>query len=113
MDQVIEDAAHYLQVYDNDLIFSWTPNEFRLKIKGAQHRVIDEYEMLARSAMFNRYANNSKRAKEKKMFDAEKARRRLDRGDKHWKQSHDSGFAKAYRKASKALKGYFARQKGG
>ncbi|MBD1223295.1 hypothetical protein MST22_17350 [Virgibacillus halodenitrificans] len=114
MDEVIQDAAHYLQVYDIDLIYSWTPREYRLLVKGAQHREIDEYERMARSAMFNRYASNAKHAKEKKMFDADKARKRLDAGDKKYKDSKVINLQR-YRKAKKAMELYLANQskKGG
>lgn len=47
-------------------------------MKGAQLRNIDKYEYMAKSAMANAYASNSKRAKEKKIFDADKQRKLLD-----------------------------------
>ncbi|WP_164670968.1 hypothetical protein [Virgibacillus doumboii] len=112
MFQVIEDAAHYLQVYDIDLIYSWTPREFKTLVKGAQHREIDEFERMARNAMFNRYANNNKHAREKKMFDADKARKRLDQGDKGYKDSKVIDFTR-YRKAKKAMQQYLSKQKKG
>lgn len=113
MDEVIEDAAHYLGVYDNDLIFSWTPHEYRLKIRGAQHREIDEYERLAKGAMFHRYALNAKSAKEKKMFDAEKARKRLNQNDHGYKESRSIDLTR-YHKAKKAMAEYMSNEfKGG
>ena len=73
------DSAHYLEVYDIELIESWTPKEFRLLVKGSQLRNIDKYEYMAKSAMAYAYANNGgKKAKEKKIFDAEKQRKLLD-----------------------------------
>jgi hypothetical protein len=115
MNDVIEKAAHYLQVYDNDLIYSWTPHEFRLKIKGAQHRQIDEYEKEARAAMFGRVANNQKKVRETQLFNADKARKRLDRGSKNWNRSRDVISLEDHRKATKAMREYFktANKKGG
>jgi len=115
MDQIIEDAAHYLQVYDNDLIYSWTPHEFRLKVKGAQHRQIDEYEKEAQAAMFSRIANNKKRVRVTQLFNANKARKRLDRGSKNWRKSNDAVTLEQHRRARAAMKEYFktANKKGG
>lgn len=57
--------------------------------------------------MFNRYAMNAKKASEKKMFDADNARRRLENNDKKWKDSRDvSDIQKRYKKMKQALKGY-------
>lgn len=68
---------------------SWTPREYQAFIRGAQHRQADELENLAIAAMFDRYANNSKRASLKKMFNADQAHRRIDKGaDDEWKESH-------------------------
>ena len=62
-----------------ELIESWTPKEFRLMVKGSQLRNIDKYEYMAKSAMAYAYANNAgKKAKEKKIFDADKQRKLLD-----------------------------------
>ncbi|WP_261772884.1 hypothetical protein, partial [Bacillus tropicus] len=90
-DQIITNSAHWLGVYDVDLIMSWTPNEYKLLLKGAKLRKIDELELMAKNAMFHRYAMNEKRPKEKKMYDADKARRQLERnitGDNDkWRKS--------------------------
>jgi hypothetical protein len=96
------------------LILSWTPREYRAFIKGAQHREIDEYERMARSAMFNRYAMNAKRASERKMFDAEKARKRLNEDNPNWKNSRDMDM-KRLLKLNEAFKGFTPqfRKKGG
>lgn len=104
-----------MQVYDNDLIFSWTPHEFRLKIKGAQHRQIDEYEKEARAAMFGRVANNQKKVRETQLFNADKARKRLDRGSKNWRKARDVISLDDHRRAKAAMKEYFktANKKGG
>lgn len=64
-------------MYDTDLIYSWTPREFRNFTKGAQLRTIDTYELSAISAIFNAKAKNKKRVKLKDIFDAEKARKDL------------------------------------
>nr|WP_309101683.1 hypothetical protein [Fredinandcohnia onubensis] len=96
------------------MILSWTPREYRAFIKGAQHREIDEYERMARSAMFNRYAMNAKRASERKMFDAEKARKRLNEDNANWKNSRDMDM-KRLLKLNEAFKGFTPqfRKKGG
>lgn len=49
-------------------------------MKGAQHRIIDEYELMAKAAMANRYAMNAKRASERKIFNAKQARKNLEKG---------------------------------
>ncbi|MCM3150261.1 MULTISPECIES: hypothetical protein [Bacillus] len=66
-------------VYDNDLIMSWTPNEYKRKLKAAKLREIDEIERMTINAMFHRYANNAKKVKPSQMFDAQKARADLER----------------------------------
>ena len=71
-----------LGVYDTELILSWTPKEYESFIKGAQLRKIDEYELMAKTAMANRYAQHAKRANERKIFNAKQARRNLDKGIK-------------------------------
>lgn len=101
------DASHHLQVYDVELIFSWTPSEFKNFVKGAQYRVIDEFERMARGAMMHRYAMNAKSVKEKKMFDAQKARERLTNGSEGWKDSRVSiQSSKRYKEAREALDNY-------
>lgn len=77
--QVIEDAARWMGVYDNDLIMSWTPNEYKRKLKAAKLREIDEIERMTINAMFHRYAQNAKKVKPSQMFDAKKARAELER----------------------------------
>ena len=104
-------------MYDTELILSWTPNEYRAFIKGAQHREIDDYERMANGAMFNSYAQNAKRATVKKMFDADKARKKLERNDQNWKYSREQTSKRDIAKmALDALKGYvpsFTPKKGG
>lgn len=63
-----------------DLIMNWSPDEYQALVKGAQHRKIDDYEFMAKTAMANRYAQNAKRANERKIFNAKQARRNLDLG---------------------------------
>lgn len=99
------DAAHYLHVYDTDLIMSWTPREFRNFVKGAQLRIVDTYEQMAKQAMFNRYAQNAKRANEKKMFDAALARKRVMSGDDGYKDSRKIDLTR-YRAAKRAMANY-------
>ncbi|MEH7653299.1 hypothetical protein [Bacillus safensis] len=66
-------------VYDNDLIMSWTPNEYKRKLKAAKLREIDEIERMTINAMFHRYALNTKKVKPSQMFDAKKAKDDLER----------------------------------
>lgn len=79
LDQVIVDSARYLQVYDVDLILSWTPKQFSLLIKGARHKQIDDLEMMSFQAMMTAKASNAKRMTPKKLFDSEKAHRKVDK----------------------------------
>lgn len=64
-------------MYDTDLIYSWTPREFRNFTKGAQLRTIDAYEMSAITAIFHAKVKSKKRIKLKDIYDAEKARKDL------------------------------------
>ncbi|MBY0157269.1 hypothetical protein H0178_15870 [Cytobacillus firmus] len=67
---------------------------------------------MAKQAMFNRYAQNAKRANEKKMFDAKTARKRVMNGAGNWKESREARInVERYRAAQKAMKAY--RMKGG
>jgi hypothetical protein len=62
---------------------------------------------MVKGAMFNRYAMNAKRASEKKMFDADKARIRLDKDDLNWKDSRETEIKQErYLRMRKSLKGY-------
>lgn len=103
------DAAHHLHVYDTNLIMSWTPREFRNFVKGAQLRIVDIYEQMAKQAMFNRYAQNAKQAKESKMFDAKLARKRVMSGDDSYKDSRKIDLTR-YRAAKKAMTNYSFRK---
>lgn len=65
--------------------------------------------MLARGAMFHRYAMNEKRAKEKRMFDAETARKRVLEGREDFKEAKKLAFSKEqHQKAHSALKNYMS-----
>ncbi|MCY8110093.1 MULTISPECIES: hypothetical protein [Bacillus] len=104
-------------VYDNDVIMSWTPNEYKRKLKAAKLREIDEMEKLARNAMFHRYALNEKRPKESKMFDARKARRELERSltseENKWRESDINKLgsrAKGVQMLNDAVRSYFGKQ---
>ncbi|MGG3624400.1 hypothetical protein ABES25_12675 [Bacillus gobiensis] len=107
-----------MQVYDTELILSWTPNEFRAFLRGAKHKQVDEIEMLAKAAMFNRYAQNAKQASEKKMFDADRAHKRIEKDMKNWKEAREPVVSlEKFRKAKESLKEYSKKlsssQKGG
>lgn len=90
-------------VYDTDLIMSWTPHEYLLKLKGAQHSRIDEYEKMAKTAMAHRYATNAKRAKETSIFNAAKTRRMLEKG---FKGSVAHAEKQTFKRMKQALKDF-------
>lgn len=74
-------AYRYLGETNIEVIESWTPHEFNLLIEGYNHKRIDEQELKAWNSMAIGYAINAgKKAKQKKIFDAEKARKRLENG---------------------------------
>jgi len=56
---------------------------------------------MAKGAMFNRYAQNAKRANEKKMFNAKQARKNLDNGI----ENNDQDIKRMIN-MNKALKGF-------
>lgn len=95
-------------MYDTDLIYSWRPREFKLFLTGAQMRTVDLHEEMARQAMMYRYASNAKRAKEKDMFDAEKARSLVMSGKAETKKYDLTRFRKA-KEAMKNWKGGMSR----
>lgn len=100
------DAAHLLNVYDIDLIYSWTPREFKNFIKGAQLRTIDEYEKSAAAAMFSAKASNSrKRLKLKDIYDADKIRKALN-NPSHGKKVSSGLSLDRYRRAKESMQGY-------
>lgn len=98
------DASHFLNVYDVDLIYSWTPREFKNFIKGSKLRKIDSYELSAASAIFNAKVKGKKHVKLKDIYDSEKAIKKMN--------ELASGKAKAglsldlYRRAKESMKGY-------
>ncbi|MED4820479.1 hypothetical protein P9654_11545 [Bacillus atrophaeus] len=103
-----------------DLIMSWTPNEYKLLLKGAKLREIDELERMAKNAMFHRYAMNEKRPKESKMFDAKKAIRELERNitsnDNKWRESNVNELgakAKGVQRFNDTIRKYFAKSNQG
>jgi hypothetical protein len=76
--------------------------EYQSFIRGAQHTQADGYERMATMAMFNRYANNAKRASIKRMFDAKQAHRRIDRELSTWKESRTPAMNRDMYKKLKA-----------
>lgn len=62
------------------MIFDWTPKEYQLKLRGAQHAVVDELERLSYAAIMQAKAANEKRMTAQKLFDTKKARRILETG---------------------------------
>ena len=102
-DQLQIDAAHYLQVYDTEIIYSWTPREFRNFIKGARLQDIDEIEKIAISAIFVSKAKNKKRINGvKDIYDAEKARKEMLKGT----TKAEPLYLERHKKASKAMETY-------
>ncbi len=86
---VLANAAEYLGVHDVDLIMSWTPNEYKAFLKGAQMKMVSDYENLAIQAMYIRKADNEKRLKLTDLFDADKARKRnLRKWTRHFTRKH-------------------------
>lgn len=65
--------------------------------------------------MFGRVANNQKKVRETQLFNADKARKRLDRGSKNWRKSQDVVSLEEHRRAKAAMREYFktANKKGG
>ena len=77
-------------VYDIELIYSWTPREFRNLLRGAQLRDVDGREKDARLAMAIGYAQNAgKKAREKRIYDAKKARRLIKQGREGWQDAKE------------------------
>ena len=71
-------SARYFGIYDTEVILSWMPSEYLALMKGVQLREIDDLERLAIGALFTAKAQNSKRISLKKLFDADKARRKIE-----------------------------------
>ena len=90
-EQLLVDSARYLQVYDVDLIHSWTPTEFRNFVKGARLREIDNHERDSFSAIFNAVAQNTRKRnlKPKDIFDADKQRKVVESDGKKQAESID------------------------
>lgn len=93
-----------MQIYDVDLIMSWTPNEYQAFKKGALLQVIDDYENMTRMAVFHRIAANKKKLNvTKDLFDAKSARARVLKGDNTWKESKKIDTTR-HTKAQEAMK---------
>jgi hypothetical protein len=94
-------AARQLQVYDIDLIMSWTPHEYILLLEGAKRRTVDELERLSTLAVWTAKANNSKNITAKKLFDPVKAHKEIGKPE-----SENNVQAKRMKNLSQALKGF-------
>lgn len=90
-------------VYDLELMYSWTPREFKNFITGAQLRKIDAYELSAASAIFNAKVKGKKRIKLKDVYDSEKARQEVYKGENSKKEPIN---LERYHKAKQAMKAY-------
>jgi hypothetical protein len=67
-----------MNIYDIDLIMSWTPRQYLLLLKGARHRNVDELERMSYLALMTAKASGEKRVNAKKLFNADKERSRID-----------------------------------
>jgi hypothetical protein len=112
-DQLLVDAAQFLNVYDIDLIYSWTPREFKNFLKGASLQRIDAQEHAAIQAIFYAKVKSKKRINGvKDIYDAEKARKEMLKGTTKAEPLH----TERYEKAKKAMELYNTgafKQKGG
>lgn len=99
-----------MKVYDTEIIYNWTPREFKNFMKGAQLREIDNIESFSIAAIFNARASNEKRMSPKKLYDANKARKQLETGQKDKENEIDR--AMQLNDAFKGFKPQF-RMKGG
>lgn len=108
------DAAQYLQIYDTNIIYSWTPREWKNFLKGAKLRNVDEQELLATGALFNVKAKGLKGSVSvKKIFDAEKSRKAIVNEES--KKEKTVVHLDRWKKAQEAMKSYGAMsiEKGG
>lgn len=87
-------------MYDLDLIYSWTPREYKNFIKGAKLREIDEIELSIVSAVISGRAYHNPKVQTKKFFDANKARKEILKESVNDKQYDLT----RYRKAMEALR---------
>jgi len=93
-----------MKIYDVDLIMSWTPNEYKAFKQGAMLQVVDNYDNMARMAVFNRIASNKKKLNiEKDLFDSKSAPKRIIEGDNAWKESKKIDTTR-HTKAQEAMK---------
>jgi hypothetical protein len=58
---------------------SWTPKQYLLLLKGARHQSVDELERYSYLALMTAKASNEKRMNAKKLFNADKERRKIDK----------------------------------
>jgi len=104
------DAEHYLGEHDTEVIYSWTPREFKNFIKGAKLRIIDSYELCAVQAIFTGKVKNTRKKslKLKDIYDADKARKEIDNSVGVKEQPL---HLERYKKAKEAMKKYSASTK--
>lgn len=92
------------------MIYSWTPREFDNFMKGANLREIDNLEAFSIAAMFNARASNARRMTSKKLYDADKARKKLETKSKDKEEEIEESIR--LNEAFKGFKPQF-RKKGG
>ncbi|AYC28727.1 hypothetical protein [Paenisporosarcina cavernae] len=90
------------EIYDTEVIYSWTPREFKNFVKGYQLRKIDNYESLAIQVIFQAKVKGKKRISLKDVFDADKAKKELGKKTSSSSKLH----VERYMKAKKAMKKY-------
>jgi hypothetical protein len=75
-------------VHDIEQLDSWEPREYQSIIRGYQEKQIDQIEMMAIQASFFRVANNKPgKLQLKQIYDANKARRMLQKNQSGWKRA--------------------------
>lgn len=95
-----------MQIYDTDIIYSWSLREFENFITGARLRNIDDRELAAVQAIFYVKAKSKKRISGvKDIFDAEKARKETLKGTTEAEPLH----LERYEKAKLAMASYWTK----
>ena len=79
----------YLNIVDNDILYAMTPNEYNRKMKGVMLQDVKRYEDMAVQAIFNANAANGKKVTTKKLFDGEKARKKILNPNKQKKENRN------------------------
>lgn len=85
-----------MNVYDTDLIMSWTPREFKLRMQAAQLREVDETERVLIAAILSgNVARSKERVSIQKVYNAKAIRSRILGEDAPEKKKSYVRFEKA------------------